>query len=178
MKLQHELTRWPAKEKALEITAWIGNDAARFAELMDLVLGGDPTFSKYASWLLSHCMEKNPQLLDPYLEALVANLAKPDLNDSVVRSTIKALAGIEIPAHLQGHVLQHGFDLLLDPKIPVSIQVHAMQAVFNISKTEPDLLRELQVVIEDGMLHGTAGYKSRGKRILLEIGKMLRKQGE
>ena len=174
MNLRSELSQRPDKKKELEIVSYIGNDPARFAELVSYMLEGDETISKYASWLFGHCMEKTPWLIRPHLYALVNNLEKPNLNDSVKRSTVRALSGLkDIPEDLQGHLLQHCFDYLLDPKVAVAIQVHAMQNVFNISKNEPDLLRELQMVIEENMPHTTAAYKARGKRILGQIRKIL-----
>ncbi|HFA49334.1 MAG TPA: hypothetical protein ENJ95_09990 [Bacteroidetes bacterium] len=173
MDLQAEFSKRPSRARALEIAAYIGDSPARFAQLIGLVLTGDDTVSKYASWLISHCMQANPQLVRPHIGALIKNLEKPKLSGSVVRSTVKALAETDIPPDLQGHALQHCFDFLLDPKTEVAIQVHAMQTIFNISKNEPDLLRELQMVIEEGMPHGTAGYRARGKRILKGIGKVL-----
>ena len=173
MDLAIELSRRPDKNRVVEITAHIGNSTTRFAELITCILKGDDSVSKYGSWLLSHCIQQNPQLVQPHLGALISNLERPALNDSVVRSTVKALAEVDIPADLQGHALQHCFDYLLDPKVAVAIHVHAMQTIFNISKNEPDLLRELQMVIEENMPHGTAAYKARGRRILEKIKKIL-----
>ena len=140
--------------------------------LIDLVLEGDDTISKYASWIISHCMERYPHLVLPHIEDLLKNLERVRLNDSVLRSTVKALSMADIPHDLQGYALQHCFDLLLNPKSAVAIQVHAMQTIFNISRKEPDLLQELQMVIEEGLPYGTAAYQSRGRRILKEIGKL------
>lgn len=162
------------KETSHQIADWIGSDQERFSELMALVLGDDDEVSKYSSWTVHHCLEKNPQLITPHLEAMISNLDRPKLNDSVVRTTVKALAETDIPRALQGIVLQKCFDYLLDPKTAIAIRVHAMQAVFNISKNEPDLLRELREVIEGELEHGSAGFKSRGKRILKEISKILK----
>lgn len=174
MNLQTEFLKRPTKQKTLEITAYIGSDPARFAELIKLVLSGEDPVNKYAAWHISHYMEENPQLLDPHLKPMVENLGKGERCDSVIRSTLSALAKIaSIPVDLQGPVLQYSFDILLDSKKMVSIQVHAMQVVFNISKNEPDLLQELKMVIEERMPHGTTGYKARGRRILGEIRKLL-----
>lgn len=174
MNLRAKLSQRPQAEQIHEIVTYIGGSPARFTELIDLVLEGDKVISQYAAWLISHCMQQNPHLILPHLEALIHNLDKPNLNDSVIRSTVKALAVIgDIPEELQGLALQRCFDYLLNPKIVVSIQVHAMQTVFNISKNEPDLLEELKMVIAERMPHGTAGYKARGRRIIKDIDKVL-----
>ena len=176
MDLRQKLSQRPHKPEVLAMAAYIGNDPARFAQLIDLVLEDGDSLSVYASWLINHCMKRHPWLIEPHLEALIHNLGQLKLNDPIVRSTVKALAEAPaIPEDLQGHALQYCFDYLLNPKVAVAIQVHSMQTVFNISKNEPDLLRELAEVIEERLPDGTAGYKSRGKRILKEIKKILAK---
>lgn len=173
MNLKAEVSQRFHKERAHEIAAWLAEDPARFAELIELVLSDDIELSKYSSWLINHTMDIDRDIILPHLEVLIHNLAKPKLHDWTVRSTVKALAEADIPEALQGHALQYCFDYLLDPKTAVAIQVHAMQTIFNISKNEPDLLRELREVIAERMPHGTAGFKSRGGKLLREIGKIL-----
>ncbi len=174
MDLPNELSHCPDKEQIHRLTNYIGDDPKRFAELINCILHGDDAVSKYGSWLLGHCMRQYPHLVKPHLAALINNLHTPGLHDSVRRGTVKALAEVdEIPETLQGYALQHCFDMLLNPKTAVAIQVHAMQTAFNISQNEPDLLRELQTVIEEGMPLGTAGYRSRGGKILQKISQLL-----
>jgi len=173
MDLQKELAQRPSKAKAKQIAQYIGSDQTWFDELMNHVQGGDEVVARYGSWLISHCMESNPQLVLPHLATLIDNLANPKTEGSVLRSSVKALSGSDIPDDLQGPALNHCFDLLLNPKTAIAVQVHAMQTVFNISKNEPDLLRELATVIEDGMEHGSAAYKARGRRILGKIRKLV-----
>ena len=48
-----------------------------------------------------------------------------------------------------------------------------MTVLYNLCKKEPDLANELRILIEEQMLYGTAGFKSRGKRILKELKKLL-----
>ena len=174
MDLNKELTVRPDQEKIRKIVEYIGNDPVRFSALIDCMINGENKVSHYASWLVYPCMEKNTKLILPHYEVLLNNLKKNNLHDTIKRSTLKGMAfGGNIPEDLQGYALQYCFDFLLDPKVAVSIQVYAMQTAFNISKNEPDLLRELKMVIEENLPHGTAGYKSRGKKIIKEINRIL-----
>lgn len=172
MDLRSEITQRFGREKAQWLAHYIVQDEAHFAELIGYVLSEREEESKYACWLISHCMHIDPAIVRPHLGPLIHHLAKPGLPDGTVRSIVKALAETEIPEHLQGYALQHCFDLLLDPNQSVAIQVHSMQTVYNLSKNEPDLLRELREVIETGMEHGTAAYRVRGGKILKKIGQL------
>lgn len=174
MDLRKEVAQRFNKEKAHELAQSLAVSPELFKELIDLVICDDEELSKYSSWLISHTMDIDESVILPHLGTLIDNLNKPGLHDWTIRSTVKALASTEIPEDLQGIALQKCFDYLLDPKVAVAIQVHSMQTVFNISQNEPDLLRELAEVIEDGMEHGTAGYKSRGRRLLKKIRSILK----
>ncbi len=174
MELQAILSERPSKEKIRSIAEKIGGDADQFAEIVQLMLANKTVVSQYAAWLLDHCVTKRPFLIQPHLASLISILKKPKLQKGIFRAAVKTLSHADIPESLQGLALQHCFDLLLDPASEAAVKVFSMQAVFNISKNEPDLLRELQMVIEEGMEYGSAGYRSRGRRILGEIGKALK----
>ncbi|HMQ62702.1 MAG TPA: hypothetical protein PKE06_18630 [Flavilitoribacter sp.] len=175
MDIRSELEKRYENGLMPRIARYIGNDQARFDHLMALVFGDEPVAARRASWVIGHCTERYPHLVRPWLEKLVNSLSRPGLDDSIVRSTVKVLAETDdLPEELQGYTLEHCFDLLLNPKTAVAIQVHAMQAIFNISRDEPDLLGELREVIEGQMEYGSAGFKARGKRILGEIARVLK----
>lgn len=173
MNLHAALSQRIHKEEAQAIAAYIGTDAGRFAQLIELVLGEDQTAAKYGSWIIAHVMEKHPQLIQPHLEAILSFMRSSNTSQTLLRALVKALAEAgDIPEALQGEALQHCYNLLLDPKTPAAIQVHAMQTIFNLSKSEPDLLRELREVLLEGMPYGSAAYQARAKRLLGLIQKM------
>lgn len=175
MDLKTEIVQRFDKIKAKKLARNLTDDPALFSELITYVISDEIELSKYSSWLINHAMDIDKSVVLPHLKTLIHNLEKKGLHDWTIRSTVKALAEVDIPEPLQGIALQNCFDYLLDPKTAVAIQVHAMQTIFNISKNEPDLLRELAEVIEDGLPHGTAGYKSRGNKLLKKIRAILKK---
>lgn len=174
MDLVQELSSRPTMGRVEAMRAYIGNDTQRFALLIDCLINGDKNVSKYASWLVGPVVELRPHLLDPHYGLILDNLKRPNLPDTIKRCTMKALfLGGAVPEELQGTALQYAFDFLAKPKTAVSIQVFAMELIFDISKNEPDLLRELKEVIEDGTDTGSAAYKARGRRILKGINKLI-----
>lgn len=173
MDLRTAILKEHSKSQTLKIVDYIGESQELFDELITLFLADEYRVTQRAAWVLSHCAEARPQLMAPHLETLVMNLKKSNLHDAVVRNSVKILSELEIPETLQGHALDICFDYLLSQKLPVAIKVHAMQVVFNVSKNEPDLLQELKMVIEEQLPFGSAGFKSRGKRILQGIAKIL-----
>lgn len=173
MDILHELITDRSKDNIVRIATYIGNDQARFKTLIDLFLHGEWRVNQRAIWVMTYCVEKHPTLVMPYLRIMLDKLAQPNIHNAIKRNTVKMFAEIEIPGDLQGAVLDCCFSYLIDMQEAIAVKVFSMQVVFNLSKHEPDLLRELAMVIEDQMPYGSAGFKSRGRRILREIQKTL-----
>ena len=62
------------------------------------------------------------------------------------------------------------FGYLVDHKETIAVRVFAMTVLGNICRREPDLGIELRLVIEEELPYASAGFKSRAKKILAELG--------
>ncbi len=171
MDLRAEILREHSKPQALRIANWIGTDQQRFDQLIELFLNDHHRVAQRAAWILGFSAEAHPQLILPHLKSLLKNLQKPGIHDAVKRNALRIVALLELPDALMGLAADICFDFLANPKEPVAIRVHAMQVLYNISLKEPDLADELCLLIEDGMHHGSAGFRSRGRKILKALGR-------
>ena len=171
--IRETLETGQSKAKAEAICKWIGNDDERFAELMALFLSDEYRMVQRSAWVLSKVGERYPHLLEPYLPQLIGALREP-LHSAVQRNVLKVLADTEIPVpeELEGPLVDQSFELLADPKVPVAIRVHAMQLLANLCRSYPELGIELKAIIEDNMEHGSAGFRSRGRKVLKAIEKL------
>jgi hypothetical protein len=61
------------------------------------------------------------------------------------------------------------FEYLQNPKIAVAIRVFSMTVVANITEGQPDMRRELKLILEDQLPYGTAAFKSRARKVLKQI---------
>lgn len=173
MDIREELLNDRSKANIIRIAQYIGDDAKRFQTLVDLFSNDKPIINQRAIWAMIHCVEKHPKLIYPHLELLLENVQKPGAHNAIRRNTTKILSEIDIPKKHQGLALDICFNFLLSMQEPIAVKVFSMQVVFNISKNEPDLLRELAAVIEEQIPYGSAGFKVRGKRILKGIRQIL-----
>src|SRR5882672_1233429 len=98
MNILQELLREHSKAMCNRIVRYVGNNPARFKELVDLFLKGPYRITQRAGWPLSYCA---PHLIKPHLKRLVKNLETPGLSDSVKRNTLRFLQFIPIPTSLQ-----------------------------------------------------------------------------
>lgn len=171
MDLKSTILAEHSKANTLLVTNWIGDQQERFDQLMELFYTEEYRIVQRAAWIMSHSAAAHPALIKPHQGRLLAAMKDPK-HDAVIRNGMKILAETELDADLLGEAATLAFDLLADPKSPVAIKVHSMQLIANICKVEPDLAGELRILIEDQWEEGTAGFKSRGKKILKQLDKI------
>ncbi|MEM1122482.1 MAG: hypothetical protein AAGJ18_18700, partial [Bacteroidota bacterium] len=166
MDLKAAILKEHSKPQALLIRDYIGDNQALFDVLMTHFFSNEYRVTQRAAWIMTHCVDKYPFLINPHLEKLVQNLQAEKIHDAVKRNTLRLLAAVDLTEELMGHLVDIGFKFLLDPKEPATIRIFSMQVLYNICLKEPELADELRIVIEEIMPQGTAGFRSRGKKIL------------
>jgi hypothetical protein len=57
----------------------------------------------------------------------------------------------------------------MNKKEPIAVKVFSMTVLANLSKSSPDIKKELRIAIEDQLPYGSAGFVSRAKKVLKEI---------
>lgn len=82
---------------------------------------------------------------------------------------LRLLQYISIPLSLQGKTINLCFDFLNNPKEPIAVRVFAMTVLGNLAKENADLKNEIIMVIEDQLPYGSAGFLSRGKKVLKQL---------
>ena len=169
MNLREEILREHSKAQCLRIAHYIGEDKQRFNELMYLFLNDEYRVCQRAAWVVSTVADKYPNLIQPYILLMLENL-KNNNHASVTRNTVRVLRYLDkIPESSIGLAASIFFNYLTTPSVPIAVRVFSMHILYKICLIEPDLKGELKMSIEDGMEHGSAGYKSAGRTILKKI---------
>ena len=166
MDLKKRLDLGQSKTQMNQIVDYVNGVPIRFKELVEVFLNGPYRTTQRAAWPLSICVEKWPYLIDPHLKRILNSLQKPDIHDAVKRNTMRLLQFIVIPKRYHGSVANLCFHYLQDPKVAVAIRVFSMTVLLNISQDEPDIKKELKLILEDHLPFGTAAFKSRGTKVL------------
>lgn len=159
-----------SKEIALQIVGAVRKEPSRMQELMDCFFDEDLRLCQRAAWPVGLIADYDQYLILPYLEEMLNNLDTPH-HDAVIRNTFRTLQNVNIPEEVEGLAFEKAFDFLLNPQNATGIRVFAMTVCGNIATKYPELKHELVPVIEEQMPHGSAGYISRGKRVLKSLGK-------
>ena len=168
MDIREQLLKEHSKSNANKIAHYVSDNTSRFALLMKLFFSDEYRVTQRAAQVVSICSDSHPQLIRPYLKELILNL-RNDVHDAVKRNSLRILQDIELPESLHGDMADIGFRLLTSREEPVAVKVFAMTVLANICKKEPDLKNELEIIIEDQMPYGSAGFISRGNKILKRL---------
>jgi hypothetical protein len=171
MEIKKTLLKDHSKEITDSIVKYIGRNNSRFAELVKVYLAGPYRVSQRAAWPLSYCIMAHPQLIDGHLSKILKFVKKPGNHESVKRNTVRLLQFIEIPKRFHGQVVDLCFGYLTDPKEAIATKVFSMTVLASLVGGIPELKKELKIVIEDQMPYGSAGFISRGKKVLKELSK-------
>ena len=167
MNIREELLRENSQAQAKKITAYIGADTERFATLMTIFLHDSYRLNQRAAWVVNFCAEAHPNLFKPYLGQLIGNL-RNDVHDAVKRNTIRMFQNYDVPDEYLGELADCCFEFLASNQEPIAIKVFSMTVLANIVEKYPELKNELKLLIEDQLPYGSAGFKNRGKKILLK----------
>ncbi|NNE25589.1 MAG: hypothetical protein HKN09_01985 [Saprospiraceae bacterium] len=161
-----------SKAKTLKIVEFIGDDPIKFEALMYYFFHDEWRWNQWAAWPLGNIGKAHPALIKPYFKQFVECLKNPS-HDAVARNILRILEDFNIPEDYTGPLFDLAFNYLLDTKKPIALRVFSMSVLFNIAKPYPELLAELKVAIEAFLPHGSAGFKSRGKKIIGKINKII-----
>lgn len=166
MDIREALLTEHSKRQTMRIVEFIGADAGKFSELVGIFCSDDYKLAQRAGWALTYSAELHPKLARPHLEKLLDQLERGDVHNAVKRNVVRLLQYVEIPENLLGRVYCQCLDLVDDLNAPIAIRVFALSAATRIARSEPDLQRELRLVVKKYMPYATAAFRVRAREIL------------
>jgi hypothetical protein len=172
MNFRERLDKEHSKTTTNTIVNEICNQPKKMDELMQIFIDGPLRITQRAAWPLGFVAQQQPSLLLNYYDLLIDHLYKKDNHQAITRNILRALQFTNIPKKYQGKILTKCFDFLNDSNEPIATKVFSMTVAYNLSKEYPDIVPELKASIENLLPNGSAGIKSRGKKILKEINKL------
>jgi hypothetical protein len=172
MDLVKELLKEHSKPQALKIAAWAQENEAHFKQFIAVFLSSNYRINQRAAWPLGFVAKNRIELVLPYVGELIDNLKKEDIHDAVKRNTIRFLQDVDVPEEYMGDLANICFGYLADPNEAVAIKVFSMSVLLNITKKYPDFKNELKLLIEEQLPHGSAGFRSRGNKVLKALEKI------
>ncbi len=151
MNFKEEFATTVSKARVLQVVEYIGKEKQHFKNLVHLLNDNDHRIRQNTAWVLTHFAEKQPKLIEPHLELLLKNLSL-NSHDALIRNTVRVFKHLNfIPENVLGHLVDLRFRYLATPSVPVAIKVYSMQFLAKVAKSEPDILPEFLLLIEEGV---------------------------
>lgn len=169
LNLREAILEEHSKAQADKIAAYIGTDSERFDELMQLIFNDEYRVVQRATYSLKKVGDKYPNMILPYLEVMIPLLRKDEIHVAYRRNSLSIIAGIKIPEEHLGELADICFGFLESRKETIAVRANSMEILGRICEQEPELTNELKLLIEEFMPHESAGFKSRGKKILKRL---------
>ena len=121
-----------------------------------------------AAWPVGYLGRSYPELIYPYFESMINMMDNPSHN-AVLRNIVRILEDITIPEEYDGEIYDRCYSFLNDPNQPIAVRCFSMTVCYNIAQKYPDLKEELASSIKLHLPHGSAGFKSRGNKLLNKL---------
>ena len=172
MNLEYEILKEHSKRQAVKIANWVGSNPERFKQLIELFLRGEYRITQRSAWIVSHCADNYPELVLPWLPAMVKRMQDPAVHDAVRRNTLRFMAGFDVPQPILGNVVTLCFDYLNSRESPIAVKVHAMTVLANAAQKHPDLRHEIEDSIQAQMENAGPAIRARARMVLKKLQKI------
>jgi hypothetical protein len=172
MHIRDEILKEHSKKQTRKIAAYIGNDAAKFRELMELFFANEYRVTQRGAWIVNECTEKHPELIRPYLKKMLDYLATPGLHIAVKRNTMRILHYIEIPKSLLGRVATLSFEFFASPQEAIAVKAHSMMILEIVCTKEPALIPEFRLLFEQQLPFAPPAIVACGRKVFKQLEKI------
>ena len=166
MELSDALYERYSKDGMAYIATQIVNGTWPFQKLWAIIRTAEPPLPQRAAWAMDHTLERQPELLNTILDDAVAVLLQPQ-HDAVYRMLLKGFDRLpSLPEDHQGVLYDRAIRWILDPKAGVAVRVFSISLAAKIAAGIPELEEEVCLTIESQLEFGSAGFRSRGRKVL------------
>jgi hypothetical protein len=150
---------------------------SRVEALMEVFLGEEYRAAQRAAMVVGNLGRAQPGWLKPWHRRMIEAANQP-IHDAVRRNVMRYFSELDIALieeENEGYLVDLAFRLTADPEAAVAIRVFSMQVVANYVEKYPEFREELAGIIELTIAEGTTpGFRSRGKKILRQMGQPFR----
>lgn len=138
--------------------------------LIKIISKGNGRPAQLAAWVLAKVTDLNADVVSKYFKTLL-NLINDSTSSSVKRNVIRVFMHIELPEDDHGLLLDSCFKTLNNRDYSIAERAFSLHVLGKYVKIYPELSNELIPIIEEGMPHETAAFRSIGRKILKKIRK-------
>lgn len=168
------LNKHPSKAHMKMICGLLMKNDQLFPLVFEIIRQGDAQSAMRAAWLLSNLYDLEAEALLPYQQQMIQAVLATE-SDSVRRSLLRVIESGNLSDQDDDEQLGRLFDACLRWMVSeshaIAVRCNAMQVLYRICLIEPELAPEVILNIETLIAHGSAGFRSRGKKIIAALKK-------
>lgn len=166
------LTKEHSKRATNLIINYVGSNAKRFNELLDLLLGDDKVLAQRASWPLGYIIELHPEIAEPHWNILIDKLSvSPHV--AYTRAVYRGLSKVtNLPNEIHGRVVDLCMNTIISINQPTAARVYAMYTMLNLVHLYPDLKEELWLRVEPLLQHELPSIRAASKKVIKQLQKI------
>lgn len=155
-----------------EMVGYIEEGHISAEEVFSLSIENNNLEAWYASWILNHYIDKNPDAIGLLLDKAIVALQTITRSGHVrlILRYFLVTRQWEEYEHL-GLLLDDCIHIIQDTTSPSGLKANAMSVVERIAEKELDIINEVLLIIEDQMPYLASGSKNRANKILKKFGK-------
>jgi len=149
------------------IVEYVGTDRTKMKALMNLFIDDKWhwRYNQRSAWPIGVIGRKYPAMMEPYHIDMVAILDTPT-HDAQLRNIVRIYEDIDIPESIEGVLYDKCYGFLSNPQVPIAVRCFSMTVAAKVATKYPELQGELVAMIKEHLPHGSAGFKSRGGKII------------
>lgn len=155
---------------------WVAASATENPEILRKIIeystSNNRKLASHSAWTVSKVADKNPELLEPFLNTLIQFLPQSD-NESAERSVLRVISLSNVSgvnSKYQGLLADHCFNRLRSRPAPIAVKAYAMEILFKLTNIYPELANELVasiLILKE--TEKTAGILARGRIIMKKL---------
>ena len=141
----------------------VGDDPARFGELFALVREGSPRLRQCAVWSLARCVQRQPHLIDPWLEAVVLLLGDQKAHPALRRNFFQILQTAHLPESTHHTIFEAACRALELPSAPAAEKAYGITILKRLTVLYPEMLPTVRQLVAEAASIGSAAVRSRAR---------------
>lgn len=146
----------------------IGNDQNAFNLAFEIIFTAPHPINQRAAGVIETVTRSSPAFIIPHVDRMINSFTEFKV-DGVKRNFMKIFTRTDFNEEQMGLLTDICFDCIMNNKESIAVRVFAMETLYNISNTYPDIKKELILVIEEVMQLGIPAFIARGRGILKKL---------
>lgn len=136
---------------------------------MELAINNTQKNGWRALYIVDKLNDCHPDWIEPYVPKMIERL-QIETHHGKKRHILKLISQNKVRKEFSGFLLDYCLGVFTSSSEPVANRVHAMQILYYISETEPELKPELLEIIQREIeFHPTPGIRSRGAKLAKKL---------